>query len=153
ADQLYDSARIAHDTRWDLPLPIKAETISYMQRILDRVVEQTTANAAAEVNGYDETYFLRLALFHEDMHAEAITYTRQTLGYTAPGITKAQDVSRATPPAEGGKTDGSFLHSMESLGDAEVPGGSFLLGSEPGAQFVFDNEMRSHPVEVKPFAI
>src|ERR1041384_4602024 len=24
ADQMYDSARIAHDTRWDLPLPSKA---------------------------------------------------------------------------------------------------------------------------------
>jgi ergothioneine biosynthesis protein EgtB len=153
ADQMYDSARIAHDARWDLPLPIKAETISYMQRILDRVVEQTTANAAAETPGYDETYFLQLALFHEDMHAEAITYTRQTLGYTAPRITKAQDVSQATPLTEGGKTDESFLHSMESLGDAEVPGGSFFLGSKPGAQFVFDNEMRTHPVEVKPFAI
>jgi iron(II)-dependent oxidoreductase len=153
ADRMYDSARIPHDTRWDLPLPIKAETISYMQRILDRVVEQTTANAAAEAPGYDETYFLQLALFHEDMHAEAITYTRQTLAYIAPRITKAQDVSHATPPTDGGKTDGSFLPSMESLGDAEVPGGSFLLGSEPGAQFVFDNEMRAHPVEVKPFAI
>src|SRR5437762_5439523 len=36
-DALYDSARIPHDTRWDLPLPSKAETIAYLQRILDRV--------------------------------------------------------------------------------------------------------------------
>src|SRR5215510_5384001 len=72
ADQMYDSARVAHDARWELPLPSKAETIEYMRRILDRVLEQTAANAAREVNGYDEAYFLRLALFHEDMHAEAI---------------------------------------------------------------------------------
>src|SRR5215472_9295113 len=26
-DSLYDSARIAHDTRWDLPLPSKADTL------------------------------------------------------------------------------------------------------------------------------
>jgi len=37
-DSLYDSARIAHDTRWDLPLPSKAETLAYAQRILDRVL-------------------------------------------------------------------------------------------------------------------
>ena len=37
-DALYDSARIAHDTRWDLPLPSKGETIAYIQRILERVV-------------------------------------------------------------------------------------------------------------------
>jgi gamma-glutamyl hercynylcysteine S-oxide synthase len=30
-DSLYDSARIAHDTRWDLPLPSKAETLAYAQ--------------------------------------------------------------------------------------------------------------------------
>src|SRR5215510_13299757 len=53
ADRMYDSARIAHDTRWDLPLPTKAETIDYMRRILDRVVEQTTAGSAPQADGYD----------------------------------------------------------------------------------------------------
>lgn len=143
ADLMYDSARIAHDTRWDLPLPARSGTIDYMQRILDHVVEQTAANAAPSVNGYDEAYFLQLALFHEDMHAEAITYTRQTLGYPAPRLTKA-------PDASDGKT---YVTNPPSLGDAQVPGGAFLLGGEPGAQFVFDNEMRTYPVEVKPFSI
>src|SRR5262245_22857177 len=91
ADQLYDSARIAHDSRWDLPLPSKAETLDYMRRILDRVIERSLAGEACDRDGYDEAYFLRLALFHEDMHAEAITYTRQTLGYTAPRMTAAGD--------------------------------------------------------------
>src|SRR5262249_34921994 len=54
ADQMYDSARIAHDTRWDLPLPSKAETLGYMQRVLDCVLEQTAAGVAREANGYDE---------------------------------------------------------------------------------------------------
>src|SRR5260370_18801701 len=36
-DALYDSARVAHETRWDLPLPSKADTISYMQLVLDQV--------------------------------------------------------------------------------------------------------------------
>src|ERR1700752_830265 len=29
-DALYDSAKIAHDIRWDLPLPTKSDTIGYM---------------------------------------------------------------------------------------------------------------------------
>ena len=29
-------------------------------------------------------YFVRLAIFHEDMHAEAFHYTRQTHGYPDP---------------------------------------------------------------------
>src|SRR5262249_9162276 len=51
-DQMYDSARIAHNTRWDLPLPSKAETLAYMQRILDRVLEYTVAGKAKEADGY-----------------------------------------------------------------------------------------------------
>jgi gamma-glutamyl hercynylcysteine S-oxide synthase len=156
ADQMYDSARVAHDTRWDLPLPTKAETIGYMQRILDRVVEQTAANAAPKVNGYDDAYFLQLALFHEDMHAEAITYTRQTLGYPAPHMTIARDVLQTSVTTEGwksGEVNEISLPLMDSLGDAEIPGGILLLGRTPGPHFTFDNEMRAHPVEVKPFAI
>lgn len=152
-DRLYDSARVAHDTRWDLPLPSKAETINYMQRILDRVLEQTKAGAARDANGYDEAYFLQLALFHEDMHAEAITYTRQTLGYSAPRLTIAQNDLHAGGHARSEETNLSSSTSMGKLGDAEIPGGTFLLGSTADMPFVFDNEMWAHPVEVKPFAI
>jgi gamma-glutamyl hercynylcysteine S-oxide synthase len=158
ADQIYDSAGIAHDTRWNLPLPSKAETIGYMQQILDRVLEQTAAGAAHEVNGYDEAYFLQLALFHEDMHAEAITYTRQTLGYPAPRITVAQDVPHTSAQAadkENGNADAASPSATlsKALGEAEVPGGTFWLGNTPDMSFVFDNEMWAHPVEVTPFAI
>ena len=31
ADRLYDSIRIAHDDRWDLPLPALPETLDYMR--------------------------------------------------------------------------------------------------------------------------
>src|SRR6266513_3919006 len=37
-DALYDSARVAHDTRWELALPSTPDTIGYMQRVLDQVV-------------------------------------------------------------------------------------------------------------------
>src|SRR5262245_25438315 len=39
-DALYDSAAIAHDTRWDLPLPNRIETLHYLKAVSDRVVER-----------------------------------------------------------------------------------------------------------------
>ncbi len=143
-DKLYDSARVAHDTRWDLPLPSKQDTLAYTQRILDRVIEETIKNDGHELRdarGYDEAYFLELSLLHEDMHNEAITYTRQTLGVRSPAF-------RRNDPAEAGTTNAHAL-----LGDAQIPGGRFLLGSEPDAGFVFDNEQWAHQVEVEPFSI
>jgi ergothioneine biosynthesis protein EgtB len=145
-DKLYDSARVAHDTRWDLPLASKEQTLEYMRRVLDRVVSQTIERSAANLTddrGYDEQYFLQLALFHEQMHAEAITYTRQTLGYCAPRMHTA------------GSQRPTALSSASSglIGDALVPGGTFKLGSVSDAGFVFDNELNQHEVEVQPFAI
>ncbi|MFS8085910.1 MAG: DinB family protein, partial [Acidobacteriota bacterium] len=40
-DALYDSAKVAHETRWDLPLPSKSETLAYMQNVLDGVLSVT----------------------------------------------------------------------------------------------------------------
>src|SRR5260221_7636407 len=38
ADALYDSAAVAHDTRWDLPLPRLSATLEYQDRVLERVL-------------------------------------------------------------------------------------------------------------------
>src|SRR5438552_5613915 len=40
ADDLYDSAAVAHDRRWDLPLPDRDDTLRYMAGVLERVVER-----------------------------------------------------------------------------------------------------------------
>src|SRR5947207_3305434 len=37
--------------------------------------------------------------------------------------------------------------------DGSVPGGTFMIGADPGEPFVFDNEKWAHPVEVEPFRI
>src|SRR5438445_1516407 len=115
-DALYDSAKVAHDTRWDLPLS-RTKTLEYMQEVLDRITDQyqyhETINSQAK-------YFLSLALFHEDMHDEAFGYTRQTLGYPKPCF----DEHGNTPTSNG-------LSASEDLKDAQVPGGRFLLGSVP----------------------
>lgn len=144
SDKLYDSARVAHDTRWDLPLPAKRDTLDYLQQILYRVLaeaDKTHGLTLADARGFTEAYFLQLALLHEDMHNEAITYTRQTLGYSAPLLTV-------------GHGDTVTHQSSEKVsGDAHIPGGTFLLGSKPEDGFVFDNEQWAHAVTVAPFAI
>ncbi len=143
-DKLYDSARVAHNTRWDLPLPSKQETITYTQRILDRVIEEVGKSPAVDAMRFDDRYFLQLVLLHEDMHCEAITYTRQTLGYSAPHINRSDDFSRDVT---------TKVVTTIDPGDAFIPGGSFKLGSEPDAGFVFDNEQWAHDVTVAPFHI
>jgi iron(II)-dependent oxidoreductase len=133
-DRLYDSITIAHDERWDLPLPAMPETLAYMRRVLEREREHLTLDPADA----KRDYLVQYAVFHEDMHTEAFTYTRQTLGYPPPVIGTAPD----TAWRAGGLR-----------GDAEVPGGVFRLGAGPEDGFVFDNEKWAHAVEVAPFRI
>ncbi|MEW6208809.1 MAG: selenoneine synthase SenA [Acidobacteriota bacterium] len=152
-DSLYDSARVHHDTRWDLPLPSKEKTLAYMQEILHRALDLRDDPRARQVadDGYDLSYFLHLVLFHECMHAEAITYTRQTLGYCAPQIKIAAPADKKISIDPEGKT--VAMTAPRVWGDTEVPGGKFLLGSLRESGFAFDNEQWAHEVEVAPFAI
>jgi iron(II)-dependent oxidoreductase len=140
-DVLFDSAKVAHDTRWDLPLLSKADTIAYKQTILDRVCEEYSKPSGLP---HDAAYFLSLALFHEDMHSEAITYTRQTLGYAPPKLGETNSTLNGSPQQS---------ELSEKLGDAFIPGGTFLLGNANDQPFVFDNELRAHEVGVEPFSI
>src|SRR5262249_42878353 len=73
ADALFDSTAIPHDTRWDLRLPGRAKTLDYMQRVQDLVLKRIEHGLDAQ-----GAYFIQLAVFHEDMHDEAFTITRQT---------------------------------------------------------------------------
>jgi iron(II)-dependent oxidoreductase len=135
ADTFYNSSEVIHDTRWDLKLPSREKTLEYMQIVLDRLTESLGPRGP----GAEEIYFHLLVIFHEDMHDEAITYTRQTLGYPPPQL--------AFLPAK------SNIGGGPLTGDIEIPGGTFMLGATPDLPFVFDNEKWAHPVEVKPFRI
>jgi iron(II)-dependent oxidoreductase len=141
-DSLYDSARVSHDTRWDLPLPSRQDTLTFMQQVLERVIGSASSSTDEQIDGYDLSYFLQLALFHEQMHDEAITYTRQTLGYGAPRFTGTTTVAAAVEPTK-----------TRLEGDAHIPGGRFVLGGSSPSGFSFDNEQQAHEVEVKPFSI
>ena len=132
-DSLYDSSAVGHGTRWELALPSRAGTREYLDDVQRCVLERLRS----EELGEELAYFAQLAVFHEDMHGEAFLYTRQTLAYPPP----AALVPSQQPPGA----------SVE--GDAEIPGGEFLLGAPKGSPFVFDNEQWAHPVVVEPFAI
>ena len=147
-DELYDSARVTHDTRWDLPLLEREETLAYMQRVIERVINQAGDEAGlTDAEGYNQDYFLNLVLLHEQMHDEAITYTRQTLSYPAPAIAAVNKICFAKQDAPLTQTS----HDLAS--DAEIPGGKFILGSDCEQGFTFDNERFAHEVEIAPFAI
>ncbi len=130
SEALYDSAKIAHDDRWSLPLPSRVKTLAYLQ-------QQLEATLAAPYVDERSEYFQALALFHEDMHGEATIYTRQTLAYAAPSLP-----SRPSPIAE-----------VAVEGDASIPAGRYRVGARRDDPFVFDNEKWEHEVELAAFRI
>lgn len=132
ADLCYDSARVPHATRWNLPLPDPARTLEYLHSVRTAVGERLRDSPDAALG-----YFAQLCAWHEEMHAEALTYTRQTLGYAAPP--KAHQVLPSV--------------ASECAGDVAISGGLFVLGAQPDSGFVFDNEKWGHAIDVQPFSM
>ncbi len=131
-DSIYDSIAIHHHTRWDLPLLGIEQTLKYIDDVYDILIDRLGDGMASE----QDSYLYQFTTFHQDMHNEAYTYTRQTLGYPTPDFALAQPESAEAGPLPG---------------DVDVPGGTFLIGSPKDAPFVFDNEKWAHPVTVAPF--
>ena len=129
ADALYNSATVPHHLRWDLPLPDVPATLRYLADVRDAVDDRLKRDAGDP----QLQYFAQLSALHEEMHAEALTYTRQTLAYPEP--------AEPTRTVGGGSCPG----------DVEIAGGPFHLGAVDDGGFVFDNEKWSHAVDVKPF--
>lgn len=136
ADALWDSAAVPHDTRWYLRLPSRPEVVAYLSELAERVAARVEAPDATDV----VRHLARYAVHHEDWHIEALTYTRQTLGYPRPA---PDGPATASGTGEGGPWPG----------DVVVPGGRFLLGALRSEPFVFDNEKWAHPCELSGFAI
>lgn len=129
ADAWFDSGRIAHAERWRLPLPELPAIRDYAAAVLEAVRTKLMQSDEDDAS----LYFHRLALFHEDMHAEALSYMRQTLAYPAPFA--------------------SDLAPRPAAGEVELAPASFFLGLRPAGGFVFDNEKWAHPVSLAPFRI
>ena len=101
ADGLFNSATVAHETRWQLPLLGMTGIHQYLREVAVRTEECLSADIAAlkapgteeglgQPSDDDTSYFYRLALAHEDMHAEAFYMTAHDLAFSLPGT--------ATPP-------------------------------------------------------
>ncbi|BBQ03418.1 hypothetical protein BSFA1_85460 (plasmid) [Burkholderia sp. SFA1] len=122
-DRWFDSGRIAHDDRWHLDLPPHAQIIAYT----DTVLESVRAQLAAVTDSDEDLYYFRLALFHEDMHAEALTYMRQTLDYPAHAPLAMSPVDRCS-----------------GSGGIAIENRTFLMGGPRDEGFVFENEKWRH---------
>ena len=132
ADALHNSSQVPHATRWHLPLPDLATTRDYLNASTDEAKDLLAPTTATP----DELYFFRLALFHQDMHAEAACYMAQALDIALPpGL---RPTERALPAV----TEIRFPATRWRLGHA---------GNSDG--FAFDNELLAHEVELAPFAI
>ena len=132
ADALYDSSRVPHATRWQLPLPDADATRADLQAQLQQTLALLETWPQAEE---PSLYFVRLALLHEDMHHEAALYSAQQLGVKIADARWQAAPLPAPPPA------------------LAMAGGLFELGSSTEAGFGFDNEFGAHAVQLAPFEI
>ena len=132
ADRWWNSSQVAHDSRWALDLPDLASIKTYLLDTLESTLE--LLEKAPEED--EALYFYRLALFHEDMHGEALIYMAQTLG-----LPLGLSMPGAGPVRE----------------PLLVPATRWPLGfGEGGAEntgFTFDNERQTHEVQVPEFEI
>lgn len=130
ADALYDSSRVAHASRWTLPLPDLAATRAYLAAGLDDTLRLLATAPDSDAG----LYFYRLALFHEDMHAEAAVYMAQALDLGLPA-------ALAPAPA-----------ALPAVRPLTLAACRFRRG-HAGGGFAFDNELAAHTVAVAGFEI
>ena len=135
ADTWWDSSHVPHDTRWALALPDADQTRAYLLDTLESTLELLAKCSDED----DALYFYRLCLFHEDMHAEALVTTAQTLG-----LMLDRPLQEAYTPAP--------VAVREPL---LIPTTAWQLGSlsGPGSGFAFDNEKSVHTIAVPEFEI
>lgn len=134
ADALWDSIAVFHDRRWGLPLPDRAAILDYVDRVIRNTLTWLDANELT----HELWYRAWLCVHHAGMHAEAFTWMRQNVGYSAPKLKVLRgehDLAGAYP------------------GDAEVPRGEFVLGATREGEFAFDNEVPPLTVKLEPYRI
>jgi iron(II)-dependent oxidoreductase len=133
ADALYDSSRVPHASRWQLPLPdadaTRADLAAGLAESL-RLLQDLPVTAAADADSDRSLYFQRLCLAHEDMHHEAALYTAQALDI--PITDPRWQTPKLSPPGP----------------EIELAPGPWHLGSNAALGFVFDNECGAHTVQL-----
>ena len=139
-DARYDSGAVPHITRWELDFPNPGTTRQYV-----RDVGEAVSALVLDDRGLDSTAPLALyAMMHHDAHTEALTYTRQTLGWAPhPGLQRGDDSITASEAGSG----------QSGLHDLAVAGGRLLLGGSRAQPFIMDNERWAHDVMVDDFSM
>lgn len=136
-DERYDSTRIEHEKRWVVDLLDRDESLAYMRDVRDR----TKQRLQTEPPDDEFFYYVLYTIYHDDMHNEAFTYMRQSMGLPAPDVKNRPTDEDVT------------LDPVDPREDVQVPGGQIVLGATGDEPFVFDNEKWGHEVEVEPFQI
>ena len=128
ADRWWDSSRVAHDTRWGLGLPGLQDIKNYLLTTLESTLDLLDKTPDTD----PALYFYRLALFHEDMHGEALIYMAQNLGLPLKIAMPAPHAPREP------------LHMATTR---------WQTGLDGSRGFTFDNERLAHEVLVPEFEI
>ena len=89
-DAIYDSIAIHHEQRWDLPLLRLQETLDYTENVLNDCLSLLPAGTADQA----QSYLYQFSTYHEDMHTEAYTWSRQTLAYPKPAFCQYSQTGR-----------------------------------------------------------
>lgn len=133
ADKLLNSDLIPHAERWRLDSWQWDSMQAYLESVFNDVM------AASEKSTLEQRRLFQLALYHEDLHGEALYASLQTLGLPGPRF-RPFHLPRAKPQSVGK--------------EVEYAGGPFLMGaSQESEDFVFDNERWAHEVTLQPFAL
>jgi gamma-glutamyl hercynylcysteine S-oxide synthase len=100
ADEFFDSSRVAHATRWHLPLPNLNSTRHYFDAVMQATLAQIEQMAPTELaENKEASYFYWLCAAHEFMHAEAFAYMAERL--ELPGIDAFRAEAALTPAIVG----------------------------------------------------
>ena len=141
ADAWFDSAKVAHSTRWELKHLTSPKCIQYAQESL----AETLALLQNETDQSPALYFYWLVLQHEAMHLEASAYMAQSLGLPFKALWP--QIAATAVNAES-KT-------------ARVPTQTWKLGSSDFSShslteersFCFDNELTEKTCAIQDFEI
>lgn len=145
-DAHLDSNRLPHAKRWTTGMPARSTLKQMLGNQLDACLMALPRHQFSNAVEADSAlYFHRLALFHEDMHAEALCWLRSALGYAAP---PRQSLPQCGPrrPIHMGARDvylGSASNARGFAFDNERPGNAVQMG---------DFEIDSEPVSAMEFA-
>lgn len=164
ADVWFDSAKVAHSTRWELKLLTPQQCIAYANETL----AQTLALLEKETDNSPALYFYWLVLQHEAMHLEASAYMAQSLGMPfkafwqqgAEHPHKLQTPQTSPPQSRGNEKTAHVPSQIWKLGsqvsnfDVSHPERDFSANSSMKENtFCFDNELTEEICTIQAFEI